>query len=72
MEDTKNDYESYVWKVNCFFLILWKKKVDQVLDAWNKNSSEGCFSVGDDIQKMTLDVLGLCIFGKDFNFFLEE
>jgi len=50
-------------------LILWKKKVDQVLDAWNKNSSEGCFSVGDDIQKMTLDVLGLCIFGKDFNFF---
>jgi len=34
-------------------LILWKKKVDQVLDAWNKNSSEGCFSVGDDIQKMT-------------------
>jgi len=51
------------------FFGLMEKKVDQVIDLWSKISLEGTVNVGEPIQKMTLDVLGICIFGKDFNFF---
>jgi len=50
-------------------------KSDQVIDSWSKSVDDGHTDgiyqliVGKDIQKMTLDVLGLCVLGKDFNFF---
>jgi len=45
------------------------KKVDQVLESWEKIAGNGPSVIGEDIQKMTLDVLGTCVLGKDFNFF---
>jgi len=55
-------------KLSSFFDLM-EKKVDQVIDLWSKISLDGPLDVAEPIQKMTLDVLGICIFGKDFNFF---
>jgi cytochrome P450 len=52
-------------KLSIFFepMIL---KVDQLLNMWEKRSED--LNIGGDIKKMTLDVLGICVLGKDFNF----
>jgi len=58
-------------KLTVFFDMI-DKKCDQVIDSWDKRLGESYYCIGDDFQKMTLDILGSCIFGKDFNFFLLE
>jgi len=55
-------------KLSNFFGAM-EKKVDQVMERWSKISLDGGFDIGEDVQKMALDVLGVCVFGKDFNFF---
>jgi len=41
-----------------------EKKVHQCIDLWK---DKGYVDMGKDIQKMTLDVLATCIFGRDFD-----
>jgi len=38
----------------------------------NKSKGIESFSIGEDIQRMTLDVLGVCILGEDVKFLKGE
>jgi len=54
-------------KISIFFGSM-TMKVDQLIEIWEKKMVNGELVVGEDIKLFTLDVLGLCVFGKDFNF----
>ncbi|KAL9646458.1 hypothetical protein ABK040_006455 [Willaertia magna] len=53
------------------FVPVLKKKTDECLDLWeeemDKNNKEGVLKLVPYFPRLTLDMLGLCIFGHDFN-----
>jgi len=43
-------------------------KVNQLIKIWEDKKTKGTICIGEDIQKMTLDAMGTCLLGRDFDF----